>query len=275
MTEFYGSGRFCSKSCANSREHTLESRMKTSASLKGRPSKNSYMSTLDFTQYVDRTKEQYIDGKIRRENLKYYTFDKAEGVDFVCCPYCGNRMSQIQAKHVNLHGKTMKDLREEFGQDYKTVCDNSHKKKSLSSKETQERLIEEGRHKGWQSRKVKSYAEQFWENVLINNNIEYDDEHIIKKRDLGIKNSGNYFLDFLLPGNVDLEIDGKQHTYPDRKEHDIKRDNILKQNGFIIYRIPWVNPINENKTIVKKQIDDFLEWYSSTLNDMEVVENVV
>ena len=33
----------------------------------------------------------------------------------------------------------------------------------------------------------------------------------------------DFFLDFLLPGNIDLEIDGKQHNYEDRKEHDKER----------------------------------------------------
>lgn len=34
MTEFYGSGRFCSRSCANTRKHTQETKIKISNSIK-------------------------------------------------------------------------------------------------------------------------------------------------------------------------------------------------------------------------------------------------
>lgn len=49
-----------------------------------------------------------------------------------------------------------------------------------------------------------------------------------------------YFLDFLIEKNgkkIDLEIDGKQHEYEDRKAHDILRDQYLTDLGFIVYRI--------------------------------------
>lgn len=60
--------------------------------------------------------------------------------------------------------------------------------------------------------------------------------------------NGKYFLDFFIKKNnklIDLEIDGKQHQYEDRKIHDQERDEYLKMKGYIIYRIPW-NTINTN-----------------------------
>ena len=83
-------------------------------------------------------------------------------------------------------------------------------------KKVQER-IENGTFSGWKSRNIISYPEQFWMGVLLNNNIEYKHNFPF----------GGYFLDFYIEINdrkIDLEIDGKQHEYSDRKEKDNERD---------------------------------------------------
>ena len=82
--------------------------------------------------------------------------------------------------------------------------------------------------RGWKSRNIISYAERFWMNVLDNNNIKYQKEYSL---------NGKYFLDFLLEKNgkkIDLEIDGKQHQYEERKIHDKKKEmNILYQKDIL------------------------------------------
>lgn len=68
-------------------------------------------------------------------------------------------------------------------------------------------------------------------NVLDNNNISYTREDFSTKK---------YFLDFLIEKNgkkIDLEIDGKQHKYEDRKDHDKERDEYLTGLGYIVYRV--------------------------------------
>jgi very-short-patch-repair endonuclease len=83
-------------------------------------------------------------------------------------------------------------------------------------------------------------------NILKNNGINYKHNHPINKRDLGLNDACNYFLDFYIEDKkIDLEIDGNQHKF--RKEHDKKRDEILTKNGFIVYRIKWKNINTENK----------------------------
>ena len=91
--------------------------------------------------------------------------------------------------------------------------------------------------------------------VLDNLNIPYiREEHV-----------GKYFLDFKIDvGNfkLDLEIDGRQHTY--RVEHDKERDAFLRENGFLVYRIPWNTVNTENgRQLMKEKIDKFLEFYNS------------
>lgn len=276
MTEFYGSGRFCSDYCAHSRNHTEDSRIKTANAVKkfyaeSNTSKNTE-SNIDFNQYVDGTKELYLNGIVNYKNLKYYKLNQVENIDFVICPYCGARMSHIQTKHLSLHNKTKSDLKEEFGDGYPMLSQNTKDKRSKSSIKSQQKLIEEGRHKGWQSRNIRSYAELFWERVLDNNNIAYDPEHTLKKKCLGVYDGSKYFLDFFIDGFIDLEIDGKQHKYKDRQESDKIRDRLLKQHGFEVYRIPWINPTTEeNKIRVKEQIDKFLLWYNNIKDEEGII----
>ena len=57
----------------------------------------------------------------------------------------------------------------------------------LRGQESATKIIKEGRHKGWKSRKIDSYPEKFWIQVLKNNNIVFDREN---------HENGRYFLDF-------------------------------------------------------------------------------
>lgn len=129
--------------------------------------------------------------------------------------------------------------------------------KSENAKDNIKKLKSENRFKGWQTRNIESYAEKFWKEVLDNNSISYIREKKIDK----------YFLDFYINKNskqLDLEIDGKQHKYPERIESDSIRDEFLQKNNIIVYRIDW-NEINTNKgkDMMTQKINDFLNFYKS------------
>lgn len=118
-------------------------------------------------------------------------------------------------------------------------------------KEGVQRAIIEGRHKPWTSRKIISYPEKFFMDVLKNNNIQY--KHNLK--------CGKYFIDFgLETKKLALEIDGKQHKYPDRIIKDQEKDKFLTEQGWQVYRLEW-NSINteDGKKLMKDKIDKFLE----------------
>lgn len=134
---------------------------------------------------------------------------------------------------------------------------NSKYGKELTSKRTK-KLMEEGKIKGWTSRNILSYPEEFWLKVLNNNNIYIDKPN---------KYFRPYFLDFWIEKNgikIDLEIDGKQHDLEERKESDAQRDIFLRENGFIVYRVKW-NGINTEKGRKKMEskINNFLDFYNS------------
>lgn len=255
----YKRRRFCSASCAakfnNKRAHSEESKLKVS-------------NTQLLNRYGDLSeadlvliKEARTLAVSKRTSAKYYTEGLIESVDYVVCPYCGLRFSQIQKSHLKLHNKSLDDLFNDFGKEYKLVSDKTFNKRVKAGKEVQQRLLNTGRHKGWQSRNIMSYAEAFWIEVLNNNHIEY-------KREVPVWNgSANYFLDFVLEYNgklIDLEIDGKQHTYIDRCESDKVRDLYLTKQGYLIYRIPWNEITSEiGKEQMSQKIHDFLEFYKN------------
>ena len=211
MLEKFGSGRFCSRACANSKVHSDETKKKISATLE---------STLQ-TRY-----------------------------NIIISPKHTCRVCGAAIKSYNKTGFCRKCL--------DNTPEGFAKRQELGKKGYQT-MQENGTHGGWQARNITSYAENFWITVLENNNIDY-------RRELPIwHGSANYFLDFVLERNgklVDLEIDGKQHTYQDRIEHDIIRDLYLTKQGYLVYRIPW-NEINteDGKQEMQDKITNFLNFY--------------
>lgn len=133
------------------------------------------------------------------------------------------------------------------------------KLQSINSKKSVKQRISNGTFQGWKTRNVTSYAEKFFKVVLDNYNINYIREYVVN-----INKTKRYFLDFYIKyndRNIDLEIDGKQHLYEDRKEHDIIRDTQLKDFGYEVYRISWNQINNESgKQTMQTKITDFLKF---------------
>lgn len=78
----FGSGRFCSKSCANARNHSAETRKKTSESLK-KTIKNGerpqpYLSSEKIEEAIRKKKEKAIDKLLKKDfsTLKYDSLRK-------------------------------------------------------------------------------------------------------------------------------------------------------------------------------------------------------
>lgn len=159
------------------------------------------------------------------------------------CQMCGNKKETMDRNQRFCSSKCVADYRKN---------DPIYKQKLI---EGVRRSVREGRHKGWTSRNILSYPEKFFITVLNNNSIKF----------IPNKPSLSYFLDFAIEDKmIDLEIDGKQHKYPERKVSDAARDEVLTKNGWRVYRIEW-NGINteEGKKVMKEKIDKFLEFYKN------------
>lgn len=244
--------KFCNSSCAASYNNKLraprtdESKKKTSDTLKkygyinGKLIKMVDGSYQKISQLV--AARLYYEGKIDYDTIKQ-NFPKLIRI----CPVCNKEF--VRRPMTNSTG---------YLSFSKTCSDECHKQLRIDiSKETYIKVKETGRFKGWTTRNISSYAEKFWEKVLDNNSISYIREfHFVK-----------YFLDFRIEiGDIilDLEIDGKQHTYEDRKLHDKQRDQFLTENGFTVYRISWNKITNDvGKKQMQDKINKFLEFYNS------------
>jgi very-short-patch-repair endonuclease len=67
-----------------------------------------------------------------------------------------------------------------------------------------------------------------------------------------------------LDKKVDLEIDGSQHSQEERQISDRKRDKLLSDNGWKVYRIPWNKLKTEkDKMEMKLKVEKFLTWYNN------------
>jgi hypothetical protein len=125
--------------------------------------------------------------------------------------------------------------------------------------------IRNGKHQGWTSRNILSYPEKFFKNVFEVNGYAnaFITNYPVKKKGLGIDCSACYFLDFYFPQfNLDIEIDGKQHNFSERKMSDELRDSKLIENGYKVYRIKWKSAVNDT-VYIAEEIKKMLEYMAS------------
>jgi hypothetical protein len=145
-----------------------------------------------------------------------------------------------------------------FGLKNSKVCSKDCFSKFMKNS-INERILN-GNHKGWTTRNISSYPEDFFKKVLDNLEIKFDFNFPVAKSSLDIeKDKSSYFLDFYIQigeRKIDLEIDGAQHELEDRKKSDEERDFYLIRKGYEVYRIKWKNPINDkNKNYMKEEIE--------------------
>lgn len=117
---------------------------------------------------------------------------------------------------------------------------------------------------GWKAgnSKVQNKYELQTSEYLKSVGITYEVEKSISKKKLGINELGLYNLDFLIDGVLDLEIDGSSHNPDDIKEHDAKRDQALKDNGYKIYRIKT----EDNQEVLARELEVFSKKYFEGIN---------
>ena len=227
--------KFCCRSCANSRIRTQEIKEKIKNSLNifydNKPTERRQIIN-DINEY-------------NNENISFDEFKTKHPNIIRICKICGKEfIPAIQPNGNKISGANVcsKECHKQL------IIDNGHKAHEIA--------LKNGTFKGWQSRKIISYPEQFWIKVLDNNNIKYVHNYYFENK---------YFLDFYIKTNnleIDLEIDGKQHKYKDRVIHDKERDEFIKNHNLIVYRIDWNEINSENGSLLmKEKIEKFLNFY--------------
>ena len=131
--------------------------------------------------------------------------------------------------------------------------------------------VRNGTHSGWASRNKLSYPEVFFKGLLEKEGFggKFYINHPVSKKSLGQEGRSCFFLDFYFPAlSLDLEIDGKQHEYPDRSAADALRDLLLTEAGYRVYRLKW-NSINtdEGKNLMLTKVEELLKVLKATSNN--------
>ena len=118
------------------------------------------------------------------------------------------------------------------------------------------KAFKEGRAHGWanvkQNKNGMSYPEVWFEKMIKNENLDLNYEYNFT--------FFKYKLDFAWTDKrLCIEIDGNQHNEETRKESDIKKDLLLKENGWKVLRLKWgyiVAHTKESIDIVKKFLQE-------------------
>jgi very-short-patch-repair endonuclease len=89
-----------------------------------------------------------------------------------------------------------------------------------------------------------SYPEKFFMQVINN---EFLDKNYIREYPIGL-----FSIDFAWPDKKRaIEIDGKQHEYPEQKERDKRKEQRLINDGWQLLRIQWKELFNNTKHEIK------------------------
>ena len=225
MTEFYGSGRFCCRSCSNAwvsnnrPEEAVQKCIEAGAGNLYRSGRYGF-SLLSHEERSAIMKEVFNRPESKERFLKY------------CIPA-------------------------------------AHTKEATSKQSASMRkAIENGARPGFLSTGPNnSYPEKAISIILDKLGINYIKDYSVSKSKLGIKSSGAYRLDFYIPnGNVDLEVDGSQHLFKDRMNHDLLRNNYLISNGYNVFRIKWFSG-NKTNISLGSDIIEFKEWYKNIVDN--------
>ena len=245
--------KFCSKSCARTRSEESKTKIreslnKTRAKIRlhicPKCGKEFQASGTASNKYCQKCKSH--PNRYERNNI---------GLHSINCQDCGKLIyvKDQQAKYCfDCCKKNNYYHYAQFDKDGKKLYYPQTKEK-LSNKAKQ--LMRQGIIKPWQSRNITSYPQQFFIEVLKQNNISYQRE----------KHVGKYFLDFVIQtskGKIDLQIDGKQHwMIQTQMLSDKIKDEYITNQGYIVYRIKW-NQINteKGKQQMEEKINQFLEF---------------
>jgi very-short-patch-repair endonuclease/ribosomal protein L37AE/L43A len=98
-----------------------------------------------------------------------------------------------------------------------------------------------------------SWPEQFFMTVIEN---EFDDKEYSREYSVGV-----FAIDFAWPHKkTAIEIDGSQHKrFKEYQERDERKNKKLKDEGWKVLRIPWIEMFHDTKTWIKraKEFVDF------------------
>lgn len=128
---------------------------------------------------------------------------------------------------------------------------HSEKTKKIMSEKRKQFMKEHPEKTAWRLKNM-SYPEKCFQKFLEDNG--YDKKYlIIRERPVF-----PYYIDFAFEDvKIAVEIDGSQHEDEHRKQRDVKKDNLLQENGWRVIRISE-NAVKTDWSIIKTELDKYL-----------------
>lgn len=192
---------------------------------------NEHNGSIGSGRFCSLTCSRSFSTKHKRTEINQKVSDKLKGKGNDCitkkCLYCGNEFKVSWIKR-----------------DQKTCSISCGAKERWKDIEYKKKISESSRISaikkhanpnvkfGWRKRTKfeMSYPEKIANSILENSGVKYEYEYPMHP----------YFIDFaLIDYRIAIEIDGQQHLLPERIEKDIKKDALLNNNGWKVYRIKY------------------------------------
>lgn len=206
-----------------------------------------YISKFDGKTYKNKLALSLHVKKYNTNLLEYLV--KYEGLKIPKCPFCGNDVSQ-------------KGNRSYFNKTCNSIeCKTKLNKQRTHTEETKE-LIRKARFNylknnydktSWykSANNLMTYGEELLHNKLVQLNF-YSTYDIVYQYPVY-----PYFIDFaFINEKIALEFDGSCHFINEKRiEHDIKRDKILNELGWKVFRITYKELDKFNFDVFKKFIN--------------------
>lgn len=238
----YGSGRFCSSSCARS----FSSKSISDESRKRRSENNRIASQRRMKEAIKNGFVPFRPKNVTDEEWKRIQHEKA---------IKWNRSSK-KYSHIS-----------------RIVSEEEKDKIRIG----QEKARKDGKVFGFGyiggNNRAVSPGENLWRKLLEENDFVFEQEKKIKQSDVGISNGSYYSLDFFLTDfNVDLEIDGSEHkTIEKLVIHDKERNEALLQNGISVVRIAY-DKVFSNEHILQQL--ETLKAFLKTKNNTHAIHYI-
>ena len=145
----------------------------------------------------------------------------------------------------------------ECSHSYSATVNNLQRKENI--KKASDVSIANGTHNGFSGK--GEIIEGYWERELIKRRVDIERNFSVNCDD--IKNNNHFYrLDFLVNNIVDLEIDGDCFHSGNISEKDSIREKFLNKIGYIVYRVPYINPKRRYKAFLN-QVDSFMLWLAN------------
>ena len=217
-----------------------------------------------ISKLQEHVKNEHIE-KYQEFCLKTKYLDKGKNIQI--CPICGNPVKMV---NIWTSRKTCgnRQCKLELNKQIANLPENVEKARIRRINYLENHF----NSSAWGNRANLKHS--FLENWFINN--------IIKEYDLDKKYNIiseycvlGYFLDFaFIDLKIDVELDGKCHFINGKRVlHDIKRDKVLKNNGWKIFRISYLDIKNEKK--IKSDFFNFLQSFNISEIDTTIYYNKI